>query len=101
MMDRGPYESPYFTATFYPEDTSFNTLVKTIRASCRTIELFEVARTVVGKPDRFVVVLSRRPAPGSPERAPVDKQPFYISVPDGLPFESEEAALAHVLSKHL
>jgi hypothetical protein len=103
QMDRGPYESPYFIATFYPEDTSFNTLVKTIRASCRTIELFEVARTVVGKPDRFVVVMSRRPsgdgAPGTIQEA--DKRPFFISVPDGLPFESEEAALAHVLSKHL
>jgi len=32
---------------FYPEDTSFNTLVQTIRKSCRTVELFEIARTVV------------------------------------------------------
>ena len=102
QMDRGPYESPYFTATFYPEDTSFNTLVKTIRASCRTIELFEVARTVVGKTDRFVVVLGRKPAgDGAADGAQADKRPFYISVPDGLPFESEEAALAHVFSKHL
>ena len=40
--ERGPYESPYFTATFYPEDASFNTLVQTIRKSCRTVELFEI-----------------------------------------------------------
>jgi hypothetical protein len=44
--DRAPYESPYFTISFYPEDTSFAALVKTIRASCRTIELFEIARTL-------------------------------------------------------
>ena len=95
-VDRGPYDSPYFTATFYPEDTSFSTLVQTIRKSCRTIELFEVARTVVAKTDRFVVVLARKPAPEAP--APAG---FVISVPDGLPFENEEAALSHVLTKHL
>ena len=95
-VDRGPYDSPYFTATFYPEDTSFSTLVQTIRKSCRTIELFEVARTVVAKTDRFVVVLARKPAPDA--AAPAG---FVISVPDGLPFENEEAALSHVLTKHL
>lgn len=103
-VDRGPYDSPYFTATFYPEDTSFNTLVQTIRKSCRTIELFEVARTVVAKSDRFVVVLARKQSgePGAQSTAASGAQTgFVISVPDGLPFENEEAALAHVLSKHL
>jgi hypothetical protein len=100
-VDRGPYDSPYFSATFYPEDTSFNTLVQTIRKSCRTIELFEVARTVVAKSDRFVVVLARKTA-GEPGAAGSGAQTgFVISVPDGLPFENEEAALAHVLTKHL
>ena len=95
----GPYDSPYFNAAFFPEDTSFNALVKTVRTSARTIELFEIARTVLGKPERFVVVVSRKPqAAGSPDAAP---QPIYISVPDGLPFESEEAAVAHVMSAHL
>lgn len=95
-VDRGPYDSPYFTATFYPEDTSFNALAKTIRASCRTIELFEIARTVVAKEDRFVVVLARKPAADGSAAKPI-----YIAVPDGIPFESEEAAVAHVMSKHL
>jgi hypothetical protein len=75
---------------------SFSTLVQTIRKSCRTIELFEVARTVVAKTDRFVVVLARKPAPDAAALAG-----FVISVPDGLPFENEEAALSHVLTKHL
>lgn len=102
-FDRGPYDSPYFTGTFYPEDTSFNTLVQTIRKSCRTIELFEIARTVVAKLDRFIVVLARK-TPLAAEGGPateVVKQPIYLSVPDGLPFDTEEAAVAHVLTKHL
>ncbi len=100
---RGPYDSPYFTSTFYPEDVSFATLAKTIRASCRTFELFDIARTVIGKPDRFVVVLQRRGADeGAPAAAAAAKPaPLAISVPDGIPFESEDAAIAYVLGKHL
>jgi hypothetical protein len=100
-VDRGPYDSPYFHATFYPEDTSFTTLAKTIRASCRTFELFDIARTVIGKSDRFVVVLHRKAPEGAPGTEPAKPAPIAISVPDGLPFESEDAAIAHVLSKHL
>jgi hypothetical protein len=102
-FDRGPYDSPYYAVTFYPEDTSFNTLVQTIRKSCRTIELFEIARTVVAKLDRFIVVLTRKPssAPAGAAGESTAKQPIYLSVPDGLPFESEEAAVSHVLTKHL
>jgi hypothetical protein len=97
--DRGPYESPFFDAAFFPEDSSFNALVKTIRSSARTIELFEIARTVLGKPERFVVVVARKPRPpGAPEEpAP----PLYVSVPDGLPFESEEAAVGHVMDRFI
>ncbi len=108
-MDRGPYESPYYTATFYPEDTSFNTLVQTIRKSCRTVELFEIARTVVAKNDRFVVVVAHRPdhraaaapTPDGTEAPKAAKRLFHVSVPDGLPFESDEAAVGHVLGNHL
>ncbi len=102
----GPYDSPFFNVTFYPEDTSFNTLVQTIRKSCRTIELFEIARTVVAKTDRFVVVVARKPsaesgAPAGDASARPAKDGFHISVPDALPFESDEAAVAHVMANHL
>jgi hypothetical protein len=100
MHERGPYDSPFFSVAFYPEDTSFNALAKTIRSSCRTIELFEIARTVIGKTDRFVVVLARKPGAPS-ESGEAARQPIYLSVPDGLPFETEEAVLSHVFSNHL
>jgi hypothetical protein len=98
-QDRGPYDSPFFDVAFYPEDLSFNTLVKMIRSSARTIELFEIARTVLGKPDRFVVVIARKPRPAGTPEAP--QEPLHISVPDGVPFESEEAAVTHALGMHL
>jgi hypothetical protein len=109
-QERGPYISPYYTVTFYPEDASFTALAKTIRASCRTFELFDIAKTVIGKNDRFVVVVQRRSAedsaPGSAGAPAADapaasRQPLFVSVPDGLPFETEEAAVNHVLAHHL
>jgi hypothetical protein len=105
--DRGPYISPFFNVTFYPEDTGFTALAKAIRTSCRTYELFEIARVIVGKNDRFVAVIQRK-APEGDGAASVDGSapaakpaPLAISIPDGLPFESEDAAISHVLSKHL
>jgi hypothetical protein len=106
--------SPHFAVTFYPEDTSFKVLSDAIRKSCRTFELFYIAKSVVEKNDRFVAVLQRlqpnargnNPAPsadgeGAPRTPSVKPAPFFISVPDGVPFETEDAAIGHVLEKHL
>lgn len=80
---------------FYPDDTAFRALLKAIRTSCRTYELFEVAHLILAKPERFVVVIRTFPRPDAPQGL------IYISQPDHLPFESEEAAVAHVFDKHL
>lgn len=116
-FERGPYISPYFTMTCYPEDAGFAALVKAVRASCRTFQLFEITKAVLEKNDRFVVVVQRKsPASGNPgaersaeqatppestEAKPVREAPIYMSVPDHLPFDSEEAAIQHVMSNHL
>ncbi len=104
----GPYVSPHFSVTFYPEDSSFKVLADAIRKSCRTFELFYIARSVVEKNERFIAVVQRIPANAKPA-APageavvpgVKPAPFFISVPDGIPFETEDAAISHVLEKHL
>ncbi|HXB02105.1 MAG TPA: hypothetical protein VNV15_04725 [Opitutaceae bacterium] len=99
---RPPYDSPFFNVAFYPEDTSFAALAKTIRASCRTLELFDIARTILAKNDRFVAVVQRKPAATTEAATPTAKPaPLYLSVLDGLPFETDAAVIAHVLSKHL
>ncbi|OAM91816.1 hypothetical protein OH491_25325 [Termitidicoccus mucosus] len=125
---RGAYISPYFNVIFYPEDSGFSALAKAIRSSCRTYELFEIARVIVGKTDRFVATIQRkqpggpqpgRPAPAqkkapegsenaadapeadAPQSAPAKTPPLAISIPDGLPFENEDAVIAHVLAHHL
>lgn len=95
---QGPYISPYFEATFYPEDVSFAALAKTIRASARTFELFDIAKTVIGKNDRFVVVLDRK---ANRDTSPETAKPFFVSLLDGIPFETEEAAMNHIVQRHL
>ena len=119
QFDRAPYVSPYFVATCYPEDTGFAAMVKAVRASCRTYQLFEITKAVLEKNDRFVVVLQRA-RPVRPERndappgqegegappvsrpaTPEKPSPLFMSLPDHLPFDTEEAAIQHVLSDNL
>ncbi|HYC70591.1 MAG TPA: hypothetical protein VEB66_05250 [Opitutaceae bacterium] len=110
-MERGPYISPYFTMTCYPEDAGFAAMVKAVRASCRTFQLFEITKAVLEKNERFVVVIQRKseraergPAENAGEAAAPRAEkpaPIYMSVPDHLPFETEEAALHHVMANHL
>lgn len=105
-MERGPYISPYFTSTCYPEDTGFAAMVKAVRASCRTFQLFEITKAVLEKNDRFVVVVQRKApeksaAPAEGEAAAAKPGPMFMSVPDHLPFDTEEAAVQHVLKNHL
>jgi len=93
--DFQPYVSDHFEIAFYPEDHGFNALVKAMRTSCRTYELFEIARLILEKPERCIVVCRRIAGEdgGHPQVA--------ISVPDGMPFETEEEAVKHVLNNHL
>jgi hypothetical protein len=100
-FDRAPYISPFFTATCYPEDTGFAAIVKAVRASCRTFQLFEITKAVLEKNDRFVVVIQRtKPAAGEGESA-AKPAPMYMSLPDHLPFDTEDAAIQHALSTNL
>jgi hypothetical protein len=99
-FDRAPYISPYFTATCYPEDTGFAAIVKAVRASCRTFQLFEITKAVLEKNDRFVVVVQRaKPAGEGPSAE--KPAPLFMSLPDHLPFDTEEAAVQHALSNNL
>lgn len=89
-----PFE-PVVEADFYPEEEPFKVLTKAIRNSCRTYELFEIARLILDKPDRFVCVVR------DPKQKEGEEPLLYASVPDGLPFRTEEAALDHVFRWHL
>lgn len=94
-----PYR-PVYEVRFYPDDVPFKALAKAIRASHRTFELFEIARLILEKPERFAVVVR----PLDEEKAPTgdgdEPGSLYISVPDGLPFKTEGEAINHVFKEH-
>ena len=116
QFDRAPYISPHFAATCYPEDIGFAAMVKAVRASCRTYQLFEITKAVLEKNDRFVIVVQRTKPP-RPDRPAADlpategenaarpaaekTPPLYMSLPDHLPFDSEDGAVQHVLNNNL
>jgi len=100
-FDRAPYVSPYFVATCYPEDTGFAAMVKAVRASCRTYQLFEITKAVLEKNDRFVIVVQRARLQQAEGAAPAKPAPVFMSLPDHLPFDTEDAAIQHVLGNNL
>ncbi len=87
--------TPTVNAVFYPEEAPFRALCKALRASCRTFELFEIARLILEKKERFIAVL--HPLPGKGAESPT----LYQSQLDGLPFETEELAAGHVCKHYL
>lgn len=93
----GPHREhfrPVADVDVYPEEKPFGGLLKALKASCRTYELFEIARTILEKNERFVVSVK----PLDSEKNPEAK--IWQSVPDHLPFLSENDAITHVLKTH-
>ena len=82
---RDPVYRPSFEVLFYPEDEPFNVLLKAMRSSCRTYELFEVSRLILEKNDRFVVVVRHLK---SGQTSKEGSKRFYLSGVDGAPFET-------------
>ncbi len=91
-------ESP-FEIQIFPDEPVLATLTRAMRQSLRTYELFEVARLILEKPERFHI--SFRYKNDSEEKEGTGKNSLYLSVPDGLPFTTEEAAVDHVVRNHL
>ncbi|MBN1404721.1 MAG: hypothetical protein JW942_09690 [Opitutales bacterium] len=87
-----PPFKPVVQIALYPEEAPFKKLSEAIKNSGRTYELFEIARLILEKPERFVLVIHPLPEAQS--------QVLHISAPDNLPFLSEEEAIAHVFSVH-
>ncbi|MGC6425294.1 MAG: hypothetical protein ACON4O_09955 [Lentimonas sp.] len=90
-----PIFNPTVKIDLYPQDEAFDALVKRLRATVRTYQLFEIAHLLLEKPERYVVVVSNKAKAGE------KPAPLFYSVPGHLPFETEEAAVSHVIANHL
>jgi hypothetical protein len=89
---------PTVKVDLYPQDEAFEALINRLRSSARTYQLFDIAHLLLEKPDRYIVVVSPKPAQGGDSAEPPQ---LYYSVPGHLPFESEEDAINYVMSNHL
>jgi hypothetical protein len=83
---------PIVEASFYPEDAYFNTVIAAFHLTCKTYELFNVARLFLEKPERFVVVVKKT-------EAQEDKN-LYLGTDDDFVFADEQSAIRHVLTEH-
>ena len=91
-----PFE-PTVKIDIYPQDEAFDALVKRLQATSRTYQLFELAKLLLEKQERFMVVV----APKASSDSEANKKKLYFSVPGHLPFETEDDAVNYVLSNHL
>ena len=83
--------------SFYPEDNGFKALCKALRISTITYELFDIARTILEKDERFYMIIRPVDAKGAPN----EDGCLYVSEADGIPFRFEDAALQHALTNCL
>ena len=85
---------PTVEVRFFPEEGPFRALTRALRASCKTYELFEIARLVLAKKERFSVMVRRKKDSAEAER------PFYLSAFDALPFEREEEVIEYAFENY-
>ena len=87
--------TPVVDVLFYPEKAAFQRLVDALRSSSKTYQLFEIARLILEKPERFTVTLK----PLKEEDSVTPK--LYSAVPDRVPFKTANEAIDHVCRHHL
>jgi hypothetical protein len=78
--------------TFYATDEAFSPVADMIHRSGKAFDVFQVARTFLAEPDRFIAVLRKNPD---------EQSQFYSTALDDLPFLSQEDALGHLLRNYL
>ncbi|MDR2420172.1 MAG: hypothetical protein LBD40_02535 [Puniceicoccales bacterium] len=86
---------PIVDVAFYPEDKAFDLLISTLRASGKTYELFHMAHLILEKIERLVAVIRHKPDANG------EIKPLYLSLLDGIPFETEDETLGYILRRHL
>lgn len=87
---------PRFDIKIYPQDETFDTLLKQLKGNFKTYQLFEITRLILEKSDRFVCLINRTKK-DSEESA----EPIYFTPEDNLPFDTEEEAVNHYCEHYL
>ncbi len=86
-------EKPFHAVSFYPSVETFKALAANLRETSRTYELFDLAGTILAKPERCLIRVSL------PPEAIEAGEILNISKVDGLIFSSAEEVIEHVIVK--
>lgn len=86
---QAPIKDPKFEIKIYPQDDTFDALVKQLKTSFRTYQLFGITRTILEKHERFIVLINRIKKENEAEK------PIFFTPKDNMPFDTEEAAIEH------
>jgi len=90
-----PAPLPEITTAFLPDENGVESLARQIKMTGRVYPLFDIARLILQKPERYAVQLDvKKKADGTAV------QPLFVCALDESPWLSEDEAVAHVLKNH-
>ena len=99
--DRQPHSrlnqkfEPSFNIKIYPQDNTFDALVKRLKVNCKTYQLFEITRVILEKQDRYIVLISRLDTSDNSDKK------LYYCPKDNVPFDTEEGAIDYFVENYL
>jgi hypothetical protein len=86
---------PEIDVSFVPDERGVESLARQIKTSGRAYPLFDIARLILQKPERYRITFSVRK---KPDGQPV--QPLFLCALDDTLWLSEDEAVGHVLKNH-
>ena len=86
---------PEIGVTFLPDENGVESLARQIKMTGRAYPLFDIARLILQKPERYTVKLAVQKKPDG-----AIAQPLFVCALDETPWLSEDEAVAHVLKNH-
>jgi hypothetical protein len=90
-----PPPLPEINVALAPDERGVESLARQIKATARAYPLFDIARLILQKPERYSVAFSvKKDAEGK------ITQPLFLCALDDTLWVSEDEAAAHVLNKH-
>lgn len=90
-----PPPLPEINVALAPDEKGVESLARQIRVTARAYPLFDIARLILQKPERYTVSFSVKK---NPEGKVI--QPLFLCALDDTLWVSEDEAVAHVLNKH-
>jgi len=90
-----PAPLPEIGVTFLPDENGVESLARQIKMTGRAYPLFDIARLILQKPERYTVQLTVQKKPDG-----AIAQSLFVCALDETPWLSEDEAVAHVLKNH-